>query len=778
MPVNGLSCLVFRVVYKVKYVARGCAEQTRDFVFGRKAFFPNFDLKYPTGIHDREVSLQLSMCPELAIINDQLWDVNESDLHATDLLIKVRMQLSNGPKLPTLEEQRKMRENIIKNELGKTETRSLLAKAGADGKKGASQEIDPLTRERIAELQFQLTQAQEDNERLQKRMEEQARLAKIVAQEQSRGTIVSGEQGQARTGGQGAPTLPETEDQRSQALASLKIRSELSSPMKLSLADDYSPASQYKNRMLDVVLGREDTDVAKLLELLDKLLDKNESSAGQHKEAVQKLQNTIKRMLEEDPYSQMAVIGKTGMFKASQFSNLEDDDKQQLEKNDALEAGAAKNLDLAKIRPPKPKLEHELSDPWKSSTISFKFVAFKTANVWSQSVQMPSRVFFTMKFYMFRQTQTEQVVLRLPTSVAKNMQHQQALQSREVGTSALLKGKQYFLMRCNGESLPTDSKKPKGAADRQKVAGSGALNDQDLGPNSLEVRFDFDPSSFLPSFQKMLEDAAAEENAGSKRPRTAGQEAATGAKASQLMSELELQQHRMFVEYLHDRVLTIDMWNGDSMMHFGTCKIPLYLIMRQSQESKVVGQEFDVREPEFAARVGGLQIVIANLGRSQKKPNAFPSSQLPLGKSLGKVAPYGTNQRNKKIVSSNPIEQFDLQETLEDKLSIARLQAAQHASAQFDEEKRKRMRVERLKKLTLGNEPDGLSMRTLTDPNSTDWEKKHELKQINLLRQQNKAQIIAKVSAEAQIMNQRSLEVVSGEPSLFELEAKNPFDKR
>lgn len=152
--------------------------------------------------------------------------------------------------------------------------------------------------------------------------------------------------------------------------------------MKLSLADDLSPSSQYKNRMLDVVLGREDTDVAKLLELLDKLLDRNESNSGRYKEVVQKLQRTIKRMLEEDPYSQMAVIGKTGIFKAGHFSNLEDEDKASLEKNDA-EAGAAKNLDLAKILPPTPKLEYELSDPCKSSTISFKFVAFKTANVWS-----------------------------------------------------------------------------------------------------------------------------------------------------------------------------------------------------------------------------------------------------------------------------------------------------------------------------------------------------------------------------------------------------------
>jgi len=32
--------------------------------------------------------------------------------------------------------------------------------------------------------------------------------------------------------------------------------------------------------------------------------------------------------------------------------------------------------------------------------------------------------------------------------------------------------------------------------------------------------------------------------------------------------------------YLKDRVLTVDIWNGDSLMHYGTCKIPLHLIMR------------------------------------------------------------------------------------------------------------------------------------------------------------------------------------------------------
>ena len=38
--------------------------------------------------------------------------------------------------------------------------------------------------------------------------------------------------------------------------------------------------------------------------------------------------------------------------------------------------------------------------------------------------------------------------------------------------------------------------------------------------------------------------------------------------------------HESFSKYLMERVLTIDIWNADSKMHFGSCKIPLYLILR------------------------------------------------------------------------------------------------------------------------------------------------------------------------------------------------------
>lgn len=41
---------------------------------------------------------------------------------------------------------------------------------------------------------------------------------------------------------------------------------------------DMSPHSLQKNRMLDVLLSREDTDVTKLLELLKKLLERKDEN--------------------------------------------------------------------------------------------------------------------------------------------------------------------------------------------------------------------------------------------------------------------------------------------------------------------------------------------------------------------------------------------------------------------------------------------------------------------------------------------------------------------
>lgn len=103
----------------------------------------------------------------------------------------------------------------------------------------------------------------------------------------------------------------------------------------------------------------------------------------------------------------MSVVGRSGYFNTGKNRNLAEDDKKLLAVNEVFKDGIPKNIDIEKAIPVKPKLELEYKDPKMASTVSFKFVAFKTANNWNQQIQMPTRVFFTMKFYMFRETKTE-----------------------------------------------------------------------------------------------------------------------------------------------------------------------------------------------------------------------------------------------------------------------------------------------------------------------------------------------------------------------------------
>jgi len=79
--------------------------------------------------------------------------------------------------------------------------------------------------------------------------------------------------------------------------------------------------------------------------------------------------------------------------------------------------------------------------------------------------------------------------------------------------------------------------------------------------------------------------------------------------------QTEKEVHQKFCNFLNERALTIDIWDGDSMMLFGQCKVPLYLLMRSGKPMSVTGMEFDVFEPENASKIGGLQLVLSNQGR-------------------------------------------------------------------------------------------------------------------------------------------------------------------
>ena len=94
---------------------------------------------------------------------------------------------------------------------------------------------------------------------------------------------------------------------------------------------------------------------------------------------------------------------------------------------------------------------------------------------------------------------------------------------------------QYYLMRYQG--INNNSKKS--IKDPVELQYEGMTND-------LQLSFDFDPATFTH----------------------------TGK------TEDEKRTHESFCKYLRTKSLIIDVWDGDSLMHFGSCKIPLYLIMR------------------------------------------------------------------------------------------------------------------------------------------------------------------------------------------------------
>ena len=56
-----------------------------------------------------------------------------------------------------------------------------------------------------------------------------------------------------------------------------------------------------------------------------------------------------------------------------------------------------------------------------------KFVAFKTMLNINRSISMPKRLYFTTKFYTFRETTTREVLLRLPKAEAKDLEEQASM---------------------------------------------------------------------------------------------------------------------------------------------------------------------------------------------------------------------------------------------------------------------------------------------------------------------------------------------------------------
>ena len=98
MSANKLTCLLFRVAYKVKYEPPGGAPAvTREFVLGNNPFFLNFSDVAAGCILDSDLDFALTPHRETAAVNDLVWDANEAGTdQAVDAVINISMTLSNG----------------------------------------------------------------------------------------------------------------------------------------------------------------------------------------------------------------------------------------------------------------------------------------------------------------------------------------------------------------------------------------------------------------------------------------------------------------------------------------------------------------------------------------------------------------------------------------------------------------------------------------------------------------------------------------------------------
>jgi hypothetical protein len=63
---------------------------------------------------------------------------------------------------------------------------------------------------------------------------------------------------------------------------------------------------------------------------------------------------------------------------------------------------------------------------------------------------------------------------------------------------------------------------------------------------------------------------------------------------------------------LRERFLTIDIFDGDSLFLYGTCKVPLFEILRQGRSSVVRAKECELCDPSTGDFKGALQLIIGN----------------------------------------------------------------------------------------------------------------------------------------------------------------------
>lgn len=230
----------------------------------------------------------------------------------------------------------------------------------------------------------------------------------------------------------------------------------------------------------------------------------------------------------------------------------------------------------------------------------------------------------------------------------------------------------------------------------------------------------------------------------------------------------EEKDREVFVKYLLNQCLHIDVWDGESQLYIGSASAELKHLCRQGKEAVQVTYELDVRFDDFCDEVpsssvitrGYLHLRMANVGY----PNT--SEKLQFTKDNGMLRKHLDN----KIDYKNVVQARSYLEL--DKKLAAEVSFSQKDPVAEEKVSRKITRMEAVRASRLIKSP--AESKCFIDPNKERLRKIKALKLVETSRERNKHEIITGLLFEA-FGKEVTINAVPGQAELFEFELVNPW---
>ena len=107
--------------------------------------------------------------------------------------------------------------------------------------------------------------------------------------------------------------------------------------------------------------------------------------------------------------------------------------------------------------------------------------------------------------------------------------------------------------------------------------------------------------------------------------------------------------------------MTIEIFDGESQFYFGSCKVPLFELLRQGKPVVVRAKECEIFDPEQAKYKGFLSILLSNQGKEPTSRDNGESLPTPVLEDGGKRAqPSQKEGKTRRRIISRPLDFSDL----------------------------------------------------------------------------------------------------------------------